>query len=97
MNKYTPLTLAMIDEGRFLQDADADLVKIQQALLEYRDAHKGECEGVKAELTIKITIACTNAVEGLFSVRAVPKLTMPNRPETVNARLDRPEGAKETP
>ena len=80
MQKYTPLTLELINEGRFLADTHADLADLQERLLAFHDHYGDAAKGAKAKLTIEITLACESPGDNLFSVKAAAKKAAPNRP-----------------
>jgi hypothetical protein len=85
--KYQPLELGLIDEGRFIGQANADLMNLQQTLLEYRETHGDAAKGAKAKLVIEITLACENPKEHLYSIKATAKKTVPNRPASASMAM----------
>jgi hypothetical protein len=84
MKRHTPLELELIEEGGFLQRANADLMDVQKALLDFKREHKDAAKGAKATLTIQVTLICENPKEDLFSIKAQTKRTVPARPATVS-------------
>ena len=51
--KFTALTLALIEEGRFQEQIEADLRKLQIAMVEYAQKHKELALNAKGKLTIE--------------------------------------------
>lgn len=81
------LGLALIDEGRFLVDADEDLSRLQQSLMEYRRTHGEKSKGAKAKLTIEVTLAIDEPADELFSIKAMCKQTLPARPASTSLAI----------
>jgi len=84
---FTPLTVELISEGRFLDQANADLAELQEQLMAFRDEHQDRAKGAKATLTITVTLACEKPDDELFSVKAQTKRTLPARPADVTAAM----------
>jgi hypothetical protein len=84
MAKYEPLTLGLIDEGRFLQLANEDLLNLQAQLATYVAQHKERADKAKAKLIIEVTLCVEKAEGDMFSVKALTKTTLPNRPPSVS-------------
>ena len=82
--KYAPLELALIEEGQFIDRINSDLSHIQQDLLSFVEEHADRAKGAKAVLTIQITLACENPTDGGYSIKALTKKTVPNRPASVS-------------
>jgi hypothetical protein len=102
-----PLQLALVDEGRFLSEANTELMALQRRLMAYVAEHGDAADGAKAKLTLEVTLCVENPSQGFFSIKAVAKSTVPARPASVsmavaNARLGdepalyvRPSGSDE--
>lgn len=78
-----PLTLGLIDEGRFIQAANEDLLAMQEKLLDYVTLHKDDAKGAKAKLIIEVTLAVESPKDEMFSIKALTKTSLPNRPANV--------------
>ena len=89
VTRFTPLELALIDEGRFLAKADEDLRKAEAHLVKYLAEHKGLAIKAKAEISLKIVMVCEETEPGnqMFSVKAISTTKLPNRPATVTLAL----------
>lgn len=82
--QYAPLTLSLIEEGRFLEHADEDLSKLMHALAEHVKKYgKDLAIGAKAELGIKITLKFEGRDLTDYSVKTVTNLKLPGRPAEV--------------
>jgi hypothetical protein len=86
--RFTPLQLVLIDEGRFLAAADADLQKAQQVLTDYAREHGDDAKKAKAKVVLEVTLQCEDPGNNAFSVRAVSKMQVPNRPPSVTLALE---------
>ena len=87
MPAFTPLNLALIEEGEFVQQADADLLDLQRQLVAYAAAHGRAAAKARAKLTIEITLGIEDATEGLYSVAAKIRAAMPARPAAVSLAM----------
>lgn len=81
MQSFEAVQVALIDEGRFLIDMDADLKGAILALMKHVKAHGIEAtKGAKAEVTAKIAIRFDGLDESDFSIRTALKVAVPGRP-----------------
>jgi|GEM_PF-2527620 len=87
MPRYEELKLPLIDEGRFMDQADQDLAELQRSLLGFARRHGQYASGAKAKLTIEITLACEDPDQSLFSIKAQTKLAHPTRPASTSMAL----------
>ena len=87
MKKYEPLQIGLIDEGRFIQQTDADLGEIQKQLLAFCSEYAEKSVGAKAKLTIEVTVACEDANDGLFSLKSQTKMAFPARPASTTMAI----------
>jgi len=78
--RFTPLELGLIDEGRFLAAANVALSRLQRELLAFKDEHKERAKGAKAQLTLKVRLACERPEDDLFTVRAAIVASTPDAP-----------------
>lgn len=85
--KRVPLELGLIDEGRFIIDANEDLSQLQQDLMAYRRLHGDDSKGAKAKLTVEVTICIDDPKNELFSIKAVSKRTLPARPAATSLAI----------
>lgn len=84
---YVPLELALVDEGRFLAQANGDLAELQEKLVKFMQKYGDDSKKAKAKLTIEITLTCEDPKNSFFSVKASTKQTVPNRPPSVNVAM----------
>ncbi|HOD84731.1 MAG: hypothetical protein BWX88_05100 [Planctomycetes bacterium ADurb.Bin126] len=92
MKQYQPLEIGLIDEGRFLAQANADLREMQAKLCAYVAEHAERAKGGKATLTISVTLAVDNPDDDLFTVKSQTKMTMPQRPASVTMAISDEDG-----
>jgi hypothetical protein len=86
---FTPLDLGLIDEGRFLEDANKDLAQAQQELARFVEEHGEAAKKSKAVVTLKVTLQCERGKpeNEAYSVKAESKLTIPARLPSVTLAL----------
>lgn len=85
-----PLTLDLIDEGRFLQDLERALVEIQAEIVAHvRKYGAAETIGAKAELLCKIALKFTGRGNDPtdFVIEATLTKTTPGRPKSVTTAM----------
>lgn len=85
--RFTPLTIGLIDEGRFMDEVERELDEVQRALIAYRQEHGMAAKGAKAEVNVKITLGCDDPENELFSIRAEMKRKLPARPASVTLAM----------
>jgi len=85
--KFSPLKLELIDEGRFMGQAEEDLSDLQAQLAHYCEEHGEKAKGAKAKLTIEVSLVSENPEQDLFSIKAVVKKQLPGRPPSVTAAI----------
>jgi hypothetical protein len=83
MFKYVPLEAALIGEGEFLAQVDADLDKAQKAIVEFVNRHKEEAKDATAKVKIEITLKAGAPKDNFYTVAFVTKIELPNRPAHV--------------
>lgn len=90
--KFSPLELALINEGRFLAKVDEDLRKAQAYLVRYLEEHRGLAKKSKAKVTFEVILTCEDVgrdpevrpENATFSVTARSKLSLPSRPDSIS-------------
>lgn len=83
-----PLRLDLVDEGRFLVEANEDLEGLQRELIAYVGKHgKDRAKGAKAELTLRIVLKFDGKDPTDYSVLATSKKAVPARPPSVSKAL----------
>ena len=88
MGQFKPLTLHLIDQGRFLSDVNVALAALQSHLIEHvRKYGTDKCKGEKAELAIKLTLKHEGRTEDDYSVKASMTEKRPGRPSSVNVAI----------
>jgi hypothetical protein len=92
--KFVPLTLQGLDEGEFLDDADAEFAALQKRLVAFVRQYGDKADKAVAELNIKLTIKCEDPQNNLCSVKSAFALKIPCRPASVSAAImdSDPEG-----
>lgn len=93
MPTYKPLTLELIDEGRFLEAAGEAMAELQHELLTHVRKHGTDASaGSKAVLTLQIGMTFGGRADNDYTVTAALKKTLPAPP--VSATMAMP-GEKE--
>lgn len=83
-----PLTIGLIDEGRFLEAVNEELADIQRQLVEFVRLHgKDASTGTRAALAIKVTLQFDGVDQTDYSVKADLKKTVPTRPASVSKAI----------
>ena len=82
-----PLGLQLIEEGLFLQQADADLRGLERELVAFRREHGKLAVGAKAKLTVEITLTCAKEDDNAYYIKALTKKAMPARPANVTVGI----------
>ncbi len=96
MPKREPLTLALIEEGRFLDDANRDLAGLQDGFLAFVRRYGADAKGAKATLRLDITLNAQDPANELFGISSQSKLIQPPRPKAVSlAIVDQDEDGRE--
>lgn len=85
--EFCPLSLDLIDEGRFMEQAGKDLAELQAYLSTYCQEHGDKAKGGRAKLTIEVTLVCEDPEQDLFSIKALVRKTLPSRPPSVTAAI----------
>jgi hypothetical protein len=85
--KFVPLTMDLISEGEFLQDAEADFGDLQRNLIGFCRQYRDKAEKASATLTLKLTLRVEDVDSELFSIRAETTVKRPARPANVSAAM----------
>jgi hypothetical protein len=93
--KFSPLELALIDEGRFVAKVDEDLRKAQAYLVRYLEEHRGLAKKSKAKVTFDVILTCEDVgrdpevrpENATFSVTARSKIALPSRPDSITLAM----------
>ena len=88
---YKPLDLPGIEEGRFLELANADLRTLQEKLVGFVDEYKDEADKATATMTISIQLKCVDVKTLAFAVKAATKLSLPQRPSSLTLAISGPD------
>jgi len=94
--KFVRLTLGLVEEGRFAEKIDADLVKAQSELVRYVREHGAEAEKAKVVFTAKIELVCVNPNDFAFAVITGTKIKLCGRPAGVSSAVAKKTGADES-
>ena len=87
MKSYQPLALGLVDEGRLIVRANADLLDVQHRLMKYVAKHGKLAAKAVAKLQIEVSLRVENPNEAVISVKAGTKVTLPNRPASVTLAI----------
>ncbi len=85
--QFTPLDLSLIDEGRFMRQANRDLRELQTRMVKFLDTYKDKAKGAKGKLTIEVTVACEEPGDELFSVKSQIKKSVPASPASATIAM----------
>jgi hypothetical protein len=83
MSIWRPLNLSLIDEGRFVEQADADLLELQRKLVAFAREYGEQAEGASATLTISVKVKVEDVKSLICSIKANTKISLPPRPGSV--------------
>lgn len=88
MLTHSPLTLDLIEEGRFMEHANEDLSKLMHALTEHVKKYGRDLSiGTKAQLNIKVVLKFEGRDVSDFSVLTTTELKLPGRPAEVTVAV----------
>ena len=87
MARFVPLELDLIDQGRFVEDINAELRTIQAGLVRYARKYKGNAVKTKAEIQMKIVLQYEGQSEDDFSIKTTMSKKVPCRPPTTTLAL----------
>ena len=94
-NNLEKVTIASIEEGKFLQDINEALAAIQAQTIEFSDRHKARAKNAKTKLVIEIQIGCISPDDGAFAFATQIKKVLPSEPANVTlAMAGATEGGK---
>lgn len=85
--KFVPLSARLIDEGTFLDDLDAELGDLQEAVAKFRRMYGSSSKGAKAKLTVEIELKVEDTDDDAYSVKTSMKATHPKRPASVSIAM----------
>jgi len=85
--KFTPLELSLIDEGRFMAQANNDLLDLERRLVRFMDTYGEKAKGAKAKMTIEISLAVEDPGDELVSVKAQIKKSIPASPASATLAM----------
>jgi len=74
------LSLESIEEGRFMAQANEDLLAVQQHLAKFAEQYGVRAKGAKTKLTLEITLDVMDPESGVYGVKATAKTSQPSRP-----------------
>ena len=81
MKTFTALELSLIEEGQLQEDFNTEFARLQHELCKYMQQWGDQAKGAQAEITLKITMKCENADDGLYTVTASMSQKLPARPK----------------
>jgi len=87
MIEYKPLTLTMIEEGRFNRDANALFNQIQIEHGKFVEKYGEQAEGTVSELTLTVKLQCKNVEDKLFAIQTTMKKKVPARPAKLTSAI----------
>lgn len=77
-----PVQLSNIDEGLFLPKVDAQLRKLQEAIIQHGSDYGSLAKGDKATLTIKVSLKLEAPEHGIYKIVARHESSLPSCPAT---------------
>jgi hypothetical protein len=84
MARFKPLELVLIEEGRFAEEIDAAMARLQSAMVLYVKRHGVEkAAKAKAKLQIGVTLMFEGPHAEDFSVKGELRESVPSRPAVV--------------
>jgi hypothetical protein len=83
MAKFVPVSVSIIDEGRFIESANLELMGLQQKAVAYVKKHGDKAKGAKSKLTLEVSLECENPEDGSFRIKTGMKTTLPSPPAKV--------------
>jgi hypothetical protein len=84
---FREATLALIDEGELLAEAEEQFASLQRRMAGYARLWRDAARGAKATLTLKLTVKVEDPTEGMFSVRGETVARVPSRPAHVTSAI----------
>lgn len=85
---FVELTLDGIEEGRLLIDANAELLKVQEALLKHvRRYGAAETAGASAKLTMTVELKSVKDSDDAFTITTKLASKIPGRPDTTTLAI----------
>jgi hypothetical protein len=78
--RFAALELGLLDEGRFVEEADGLLRDLQEEMVRYLRLHKEAAKGAKGKLLVQVTIRCDDPKDEVFSIATVAKIAPPAAP-----------------
>lgn len=95
-SKFKPLTLALVDEGRFLGDINEEIEAGMKALIKFKKKYgKDKALKAKAVIGISLSIVFEGRDENDFSVKGLIKQTVPSKPASVTVAMESEDDAGE--
>lgn len=88
MQKYTSLTLDLIEEGRMKVALQEELDLIQRALVLYRKRYGPDSKGAKAELNLKLTLKIEDPDDEFYSITSAISSKRPGRPQRATLAIE---------
>jgi hypothetical protein len=85
--KFTPVSMDLIDEGRFAQQVQDDFRNLQAEMVRYADEHGELAYKSKGKLVIEINVQCDSPKDKAFTIKALTKTTVPNSPASVSVAM----------
>jgi hypothetical protein len=88
MARLEPLDLSLIEEGRFADEINAGLARLQAAMVRYVKAHGvDKAAKAKAKLQIAVTLQFEGPNAEDFSIKGEMRESVPSRPAVVTRAL----------
>ncbi len=87
MQRYVPLTVDLIDEGRFIGDINKALADLQGHLVRHQTEFGEESKGAKVKLTAEIIMGIEHPKDGISFVKSQIKKTLPVAPPSVSRAM----------
>ena len=83
--KYLPPTVANLEEGQLVRDADAAIARVGQHLAQYIEHYKTRADGAKGKVVITVDFVAVDAGEDTECLNIVTEVkeSLPPRPKAI--------------
>lgn len=85
--KFVPVELQLIDQGRFIGQFKTDLHQLQADFINYCRKHLEKAKGAKAKLVAEIIISAEDDKANMFGIKAGVRTSLPAAPPSVGVAM----------
>ncbi len=87
LTQFSPLSVELIEEGRFLAAVNDDLRKAQASIVQHVKKYGPLAKKSKAVVKITVALICTDPENDGYATKATTSLTVPGRPPSVSLAI----------